>query len=278
MISRILPHSFDCTGKHLPCLCQLLINRYGLPRYCKLPNCFITDTAISGEKLLTLFFYNILRYYRKSPLFCYMQRLLKKGDIFIDTGAYLGVYSYLALRLKAEPHLVEANPACVEFLLRNGQYFPDIYPFAAWNKEEERGFNIGRKTDAGSSSLIESEKGWSSSCYSENVTVRCKPLESIIPENIWEKIKLIKIDVEGAEVEVLQGFADKLGKHKFHIWCEVRDATSDRNPGSFARVCNLLEKKGYSVFFFNGKKIEPFHENHIQRVFDLVFIPGRLLT
>lgn len=259
----------------MPFVFSLLKDFYPLPAICKLPNGLTADTANPGEKLLSLYFFNIIRHYKASPLFKYMQKHLKKGDIFVDIGAYLGIYSYLACTLGAKPILVEANPVCVAFLQRNNLLFHDLYSFAAWNKEEKRDFFIGKDDNAGSSSLIESLKPWRSSCYKSKVKVHCRPIQSIISSpQLWGKIGLIKLDVEGAEDKVLEGFGGELGKHRFHIWCEVRDATSDRNPESYLKVHDLAEENGYSIYYFDGKEITSFEESHIKRVFDLLLIPN----
>lgn len=272
-LTRFLPFAFDCTGKHLPFLCGALKDIFPLPRLCNLPDGITADTANAGEKLLSMFFFNIIRHYKNSPLFVYMQKHINRGDVFLDIGAYLGIYSYLAILLGAKPVLFEANPACLSFLERNHHLFHNLFPFAIWDKDDKREFFIGKDSDMGSSSLVNSLKPWASSCYKTKIRVCCRSLESIMPSHLWEKVSLVKIDVEGAEDRVLQGFADELGKHDYHIWCEVRDNTSDRNPGSFTKVCDLAEKNGYSINFFDGEKLRPFNNNHIGRVFDLLLIP-----
>jgi len=271
--TRHLPASFDCTGKHLPFYCSIFNNAYPALTFETLPNGMTANGANPGERLLILFYYNILRHYRRSALFEHMRKHIRQQDVFVDVGAYLGIYSYLSTCLGAMPVTIEANSTCVSFLQKNSLFFPHVHPFSAWDKEEERTFYIGKDINAGASSLISCLKPWSESCYKSETRVRCKPLTSIIPHFMWKKIRILKIDVEGAEEHVLQGMYDELGKHQFHIWCEVRDNTSDRNPGTVYSVCKLLGSKGYTPYIYCGRQFQPFKQNQVRRVFDLLFIP-----
>ena len=65
------------------------------------------------------------------------------------------------------------------------------------------------------------------------------PFSHAIPQSIWHKIRLVKIDVEGAEYHVLRGL-DPLLKSPYrpYILCELNPEFISEMGGS---VCSLLE-------------------------------------
>lgn len=77
------------------------------------------------------------------------------------------------------------------------------------------------------------------------------------------KIELMKIDVEGAESEVLAGMTETIRKHQPAIICEILDSHNDENlPNVQARADKLVEiVKGlnYKIFRLkhNGTNISP---------------------
>ncbi|MGD0711797.1 MAG: FkbM family methyltransferase [Bacteroidales bacterium] len=65
------------------------------------------------------------------------------------------------------------------------------------------------------------------------------------------KISFIKIDVEGAELEVLKGMAKAIIKHQPIIVCEVLDSHSDEvlefTQKRASLVCNLIKSLNYGI-------------------------------
>jgi hypothetical protein len=116
-----------------------------------------------------------------------------------------------------------------------------------------------------------SDNGWNQSGYEKSIKVQAKKLGNVIDETIIKKIRLAKIDVEGAEEQVVNGMLDVLQINSFDVWCEVRGENSDRNPGSYKAVIRLLEPLGYKPYCYDGKELREFMSNDIQQVFDIVF-------
>jgi hypothetical protein len=69
-----------------------------------------------------------------------------------------------------------------------------------------------------------------------------RPLSDVIRDEGVERIDLLKIDVEGAEWEVLAGIGDEDWPKIQQLVVEVHDAR-----GRVARVRDLLEARGFSV-------------------------------
>jgi len=75
------------------------------------------------------------------------------------------------------------------------------------------------------------------------------PLDALIGSG-YENIRLIKIDVEGLEEEVLSGSKVTLSKADAVLF-EVCPHGYRRSGGSHARVCNLLKENGFYVYHLN---------------------------
>ena len=95
-----------------------------------------------------------------------------------------------------------------------------------------------------------------------------------------DDVQLIKIDVEGAEVEAIEGMSDVFANRNFRpdIWCEVRGDTAGRAPGSYRKVRELLARHGYIAHDLKNGCDQPLDEHDLSTrvVYDLLFtVPDR---
>ena len=269
-----MPLRISITGKKRNLLLNLFEKIFPLKnKFIEITDKIKIDSSRKNEKLLFYFFHNLMRDYSYSPLYKYMEKKLGNDDIFLDIGANLGFYSYLAHKKGCKVILFEPEPTHVDFLKRNNHIFEYVYDIALSANEGEIEFYVGNEENLGGSSLIMSDKGWENSGYSHSIKVKTKRLDKIITDKeIINKIKLAKIDVEGAEKYVVEGMENLLKLNHFDIWCEVRGEQSDRNPGSYKDVCDLLKPYGYRPYIFDGSTISEFSSSYVQQVFDLLFI------
>ena len=81
-----------------------------------------------------------------------------------------------------------------------------------------------------------------------------------------DKISFVKIDVEGAELEVLIGMEDAIKRFKPVILCEILDSFSeevlDFTQSRADKLCKLLNSYGYAIIqiFQDGKKIKSYKQ------------------
>jgi FkbM family methyltransferase len=272
-ITRGLPIEIGITGRKRKVALGILDRVIPLKGLVKCPDQIVLDSANPSQRLLFYCFYNVLRHYRRSPLFRYMQSKLGDNDIFLDIGANLGMYSYLAKKLGCQVYLFEPEPHHAAYLKRNCHIFDQVFDIALSNKEGEFDLYVSSDQNPGGSSLVMSNRGWEESCYSHSVKVKTQRLDDIIadPETIG-RIKLAKIDVEGAEEAVVEGMESLLKKKRIDIWCEVRGEKSDRNPCSYLSVAHSLKALDYQPLIYDGEYLAPFSEKHIRQVFDILFV------
>jgi FkbM family methyltransferase len=244
------------------------------------------DLAHANERLISYLFTNVIRHYEHTPLYRFMEELSKRAEpgIFVDIGANLGVFSFLGSRLGFESIAVEPDPMHVRFLRRNPEYVSRLFDVALSDRSGEMTFYVADDQNPGASSLILGDSSVdSSSIYGKSVTVSVMTFSALVDEQIATPgdISLIKIDVEGHEVEALRGCEAFLDQgHAPLIWCEVRGPQSGRAPSSFATATDFLEPYGYVACHYDGNHLKRFDpaEDEVRQVFDLLFAPRGFLA
>lgn len=126
---------------------------------------------------------------------------LKKGDVVFDVGANVGFYTILASRLVGDEGLVvafEPLPKNLEFLERhlvlNKVTNVKVMPYACSDRAGSVSFFHGPNRAMGSIKAVGGEE----------VRVECVTLDDLAAE-LAKAPNIVKIDVEGAETEVLSG-------------------------------------------------------------------------
>lgn len=167
------------------------------------------------------------------------------GDLVIDCGANVGevglyAKSRAAVRVVAvEPSLAEAG-ACDENLFGGCQ---ETIRQALWHSQGEQAFYDSNVT--GDSSLIPP-----ASVHTNVTRVRTTTLERLVAEHGAKRIKLLKIEAEGAEPEILAGAAAVLSRVDY---CTV-DCGPERGVGEahvIPEVCNRLIGSGFELLDVN---------------------------
>ncbi len=130
-------------------------------------------------------------------------KAVKRGDIVIDCGAHVGVFTRNALGHGAEKVIaVDPDPTQVECLRRNfaeeiaaGKVV--VVPKGVWSSEGSLTLHIG-SGNSGMSSLVIDRGGAS-------VEVPLVTIDQLVEELRLPRVDYIKFDIEGAEREALKG-------------------------------------------------------------------------
>ena len=186
---------------------------------------------------------------KETPIQEALAEHLSAGHVFLDIGSNIGFFALIgatcvgpAGRVYAMEPLAE-NLKCLKANLRcNDVRNVEILPVAASNCEGAQDFFLAQHT--GGSTLSESHippdvKG--------KTTVDVATVDGLIQRQTIMPPDLIKIDVEGAEIEVLEGMHDTMVKLRPTIVFEVDDALPDRAGDKFDAISKLLTSSGYSV-------------------------------
>lgn len=151
-----------------------------------------------------------------------LKSILCKGDVFLDVGANIGFLSCIAARLVGDGgfvYAVEPNPEIYKILEKNIALnkLENINPFnfALGAEVSKARIYDNLRTNRGSASLIP-PKGISEQSGKEiNVTT----IDTLIRKRQMSIPTLLKIDVEGFELEVLKGASTLLRSSQAPILC-----------------------------------------------------------
>jgi len=179
---------------------------------------------------------------------------LQQGDVFLDIGAHYGYFSLLASKLvgnKGKVIAFEASPDTYKILLKNK--VQNLIPInkAVSDTDTDLIFyefpNLFAEYNALDINQYLDEK-WFADNQPREIIVQSEILDNyLIKENIHPQI--IKIDVEGAEYQVLQGAAKYLKKNAPVIAMEY--LSDDRGNTGHRKAAGLLEDLSYFPNFIN---------------------------
>lgn len=168
---------------------------------------------------------------REPELLWILRKTIREGNICIDLGANVGYVTLLLCSLVGETgkvFCIEPDPENIRLLnqnidLNNYTNTTEVYQMAVSNHNGCADFYLGETSNLGGLHLTKNTPGSSLLVKVETLSEFCKG-ESLFPS-------LIKMDIEGSEVEVLDGFYDYIMKHDFpcKIVMELHPVTYHEN-------------------------------------------------
>jgi FkbM family methyltransferase len=179
----------------------------------------------------------------------YLCSSLTFGHVFMDIGANAGYFSLLASRCVGQAGkvlAVEPNPAMAKQLRQNtersGLTNVDIAEAACFDSVEVRDLYIGNPYNTGNSSLSGNNLAWTKS-----VEVACTTVDLLVEKHGLQRVDLVKIDVEGAELQVLRGMSATLKRLRPKIITELSSSLLEAFSVTLDTVQEYFRDIGYSV-------------------------------
>ncbi len=179
------------------------------------------------------------------------ERLLP-GETFIDVGANIGYYTLLAAKLGAQVVAIEAEPRTFAILEENLAANRSVNVRAAnvaiWDREETLTMFVPPDFVSGASTLISS---WADRWQFEGrCEVPAKPLSLVLGAEEMKTARLIKIDVEGAEWQVIAGMTAVLenGPKNLEVIIEVTQRILEAEGRSGADLLAIFERRGFFTY------------------------------
>jgi FkbM family methyltransferase len=183
----------------------------------------------------------------------YLRQALSPGDCFLDVGGNVGYISATAAACvgpTGEVHAFEPLAECFERLLRlqslNPRYKFVFNQIALGEKEEILEIAFDPQGESRNASLVPGSQGG---------TVRQVPVQRLdryILQNIPtpQRIKVIKIDVEGFELAVLRGLEEFLAQTSCRpaIVCEIKPWVVSQLGYTMQDFDQYLKRYGYRCF------------------------------
>ena len=180
----------------------------------------------------------------------FFRSVLRPGDTVLDIGANFGLYAILAARLVGREGRVlafEPDPANLRYLrlnmLLNRQPRIEVLPVALGDEEGETEF-ICVSQGAYSALKVAEVPGDTSA-----IRVRQATLDAIAASEQLNSVDFIKMDVEGAELLVLQGGEDFFRKvPRALVMCEFNDNRAAAYGHTSREVYRWLREREYRWF------------------------------
>lgn len=185
--------------------------------------------------------------------------VLERGDTTIDVGANVGMHTLTLARIVGPPGKViafEPNPEVRDRLRQN----VELNRFAHVRVDRRA---LGYDAAHGSLRVpaVGSAEAWNSGMASlvaletphKCVEVDVVPLDSIVNELGVDRIRLVKIDVQGYEVPVLRGMARVAERYQPAIVFEYEDWAWRAAGCSLADALTMLEQWGYEVWAIEAR-------------------------
>lgn len=194
----------------------------------------------------------------------FMIRTLEPGDTVVDVGANLGYFSMLASLLTGEHGRViafepdEANIADIKTnaLLNGIADQLTIIDQPAKDFAEDTSFFINSDNSGGNALWDPAQFPGNVKCQAEGkkLAFRSTTLDIEIRRLKTSKIKLIKIDTEGAEELILRGALQTIADcAPMFIVCELHTFGLERLGCSQQSFRSLMKKQGYDCFVLGFK-------------------------
>jgi FkbM family methyltransferase len=178
---------------------------------------------------------------------------LPAGGTFVDVGAHIGYYTLKANHAvgpQGRVIAVEPNPETLRLLHDNiresGAKTISVQPFACGDSEGELDLYGGAHANTGVSSLSKANAA-QFGAISRVHRVRVRPLDDIIDEMHPERVDVIKIDVEGADLLVIKGAVRTLSHYKPVLIVEVEDSQLRAMGASADELRAFLQSQGYTA-------------------------------
>lgn len=185
----------------------------------------------------------------------WLKRTLKPGDHFIDVGANVGYYTLLASHLVGEAGQVwsvEASPTTYRDLdqniRRNGLRNVRSFNVAAADRRGALPFFLGPPENRGESNLF-GRLG-----FTEEAMVEAWPLDELLAGEDLGRMRVIKVDVEGAEDLVVAGMPQTLARlpPTTAILMEVLPEELARRGGSIEGLIAAFGAHGFQPYVIDN--------------------------
>jgi len=194
-----------------------------------------------------------------------LSRLVNKHGIFMDVGANIGNFTLALAQIAGLVVSFEPIPSTFlklyENCRRNKIKNVKLIQCAVGDRNTTDAIFMSRESPHMKSSFSSYGIGESNS-----IMVKVVNLDDFLPSMGLESVDLMKIDVEGAEFEVLKGARQLIIRNKPEILCELHPSQLKDRGYSLRMMKDFMHRLGYNVFSLerNLSRIE-LDDDHFSR-------------
>ena len=178
------------------------------------------------------------------------------SDVIIDCGANIGDFEIFFKEKNLDVDYLAFEPSPNEFkCLKRNLLLPNskCFNYALFN--EEKTFNFYISSENADSSLFKPKS------YSAVKKVKAKRLDIIFKELELRKIKLLKLEAEGAEPEIILGCIDILPNIEY-ITADLGFERGINEDSTLPKVSNILLNNDFEMVDINGPRLTCLFKNN----------------
>ena len=184
----------------------------------------------------------------------------KEGDTVIDIGAHIGRYTIPSSKKVGNTGKVvaiEADPENFELLKRNIALnkLTNVLPLNYAVFSTRTRMKLYEQSASAKYNSLMLARAAKTKNY---VEVNADTLDNILKLNEVNQVNWIKIDVEGAEFEVLKGSAETLSGEDLSLFVEIHNI---EDPRHYDNIVDFLKSRNYEITF--EQRYEGSGESHV---------------
>lgn len=234
---------------------------------------------INGQKIRVPFnhslFYSDVYEQGKSV---FIKSHCKAGDTVIDIGAHMGIFSFIMARQVGEKGKVYSfEPAALTFnVLRKTIAFNKLTDIVEARQQAVSSFQGNLEFYIYNNSEISNGNSISShntTGTSQKTIVSCTTLDELFVKEKLKDLTLVKIDAEGAELDILKGGKKLFTTFRPFITLEVHPKSFDNPNAAMVELFDTIMLFGYRVFKDNDL-LSKQEFCACPNYFEVVLIPG----
>ena len=182
-------------------------------------------------------------------------REMQKADVFIDVGANVGLYACMIAAIGKRVVAIEPLRQNLDVLSQNVSLNPALQPLIEIVPSGVSD-HVGSATIYGFGSVASLDSGWNATANSHHETIALSTLDNLIGDRFAGAKLLVKIDVEGCELSVLQGARQTLMRTPKPIWfVEIFEKvpTTGKLNSDFDATFSIFSSSRYSATQIDDK-------------------------
>ena len=180
-----------------------------------------------------------------------VERILKKGDIFLDLGSHIGFYALIAARIVGEAghvYAFEPTPATRDTLNKNVadnnlSKIITVESFGVSDCSENVHFIVNSNSSE-CNKIAQSNEG-----VENLITIETISIDNYAILNNIKRIALVKMDIEGAEYRAIRVMGKIISENPdIKLIFEYNKKIMDENDSSSVKIFNILKELGFNKF------------------------------
>lgn len=194
---------------------------------------------------------HLYRYGYDDPDLSLVTRILSPGDVFVDGGANIGLFSLAAAeRVGPTGKVIAFEPSqdthrvLKENVQLNAFHWLEVHQLALADKPGQGQFVAFSGSGSGHSSFAPSPELQGGHLE----TVEIVALDDVIDKEDRARLRLIKLDLEGAEYLAVQGAINILADVRPDVVVEIEPQHLLRQSASATELLKTFEQLGYQSF------------------------------